>query len=67
MRRKWHDLARHERISLLITRDTQRRAVEKRRQVECRERVEDDDLVRGVSVDGVVEREVGSRVIEGDI
>lgn len=67
MRRKRHKLARHERVPLLITRDAQRRAVEKRRQVERHERVEDNDLVRRVGVDGVVEREVGARVVEGDV
>ena len=67
MRGKRHDLVRYERVSLLITRDTQRRAIEERSQVERHESIENNDFVRGISVNGVVEREVGGRVVEGDV
>ncbi|RDW57363.1 hypothetical protein BP5796_12813 [Coleophoma crateriformis] len=64
---KWHNLARYERVTLLIARGTEGGSFEESRQVEGGEDVQNDDLVRGVRVDGVVEGEVGVRVVEGQV
>lgn len=67
MRRKWHDLARHEAISLLIPQRTQWWALEQRGQVESGERIENDDFVRCVGVNGLREWESGIVVVVGDV
>jgi hypothetical protein len=57
--RKWHEFTCNERVALLVTSRAKRWAFEKRSEVESRECVEDNHLVRGIGVDALVEREVG--------
>jgi hypothetical protein len=54
-----------EGIGVLVLVQVERGTVEEGGQVERGEGVEDDDLVGGVGVDGLVEREVGGGVVEG--
>jgi hypothetical protein len=51
MGRKRHNLASYERVSLLVSRKTQRWAVEQGSQVERRQSVENDDLMSRISID----------------
>jgi hypothetical protein len=60
-----HDLACDEGVAALVALDAQGRAVEQSGQVERRQRVEDNDFVGGVGVDGVVERKLRCVVVIG--
>lgn len=60
---KRHELTCYEAILAAVLRGAQRWSVKQRGQVKRRKGVEDDDLVRSISVDGLVEREVRRRVV----
>ena len=65
VRREGHNLGRNETVCALVTVEVQGGSGEDVGEVECDERVEEDDLVGCVCVDGVVEGEVGWVVVKG--
>ena len=61
-----HDLASDEGVEAFIADGVvQSRTIEQSSKVEGGEGIKDNDLVGGISVDGLVEREVGRGVVEG--
>lgn len=64
VRRERDKLACHKRVGMLISVGAEWWAIKQRRQVEGRQRVENDDFVRGVRVDGLLEREICRRVVK---
>lgn len=67
MRSKRHKLAGDESVVATVTGNAQGRTHLKRGEVERSQGVQDDDFVGGISVDGVVEREVRGVVVEGQV
>jgi hypothetical protein len=61
---KRDSLTSHKCVLVSITSRTQRWALEQGSQVERGKCVEHNNLMRSISIDGLVEREVGSRVVE---
>lgn len=61
---KRNDFAGNEIVLLVVTSDRQRLAREQRSQIERSQRVEDDNLMRSIRVDGLVQGKVGRVVVE---
>jgi hypothetical protein len=64
---KGYKLAGHEGVAMLVACGAKRRPIEQRRQVERSQCIEDDDFVGSISVDGLVQREVGRGIVAGEV
>jgi hypothetical protein len=64
---KGYKLADHEGVAMLVACGAKRRPIEQRRQVERGQCIEDDDFVGSISVDGLVQREVGRGIVVGEV
>ena len=64
---KGHHLAGYETVTVLVAQRTQRWSVEQRCQIKCGQGIEDDDLMGGIRIDGLVQWEVCRGIIKGDV
>jgi len=64
---EWNELASNKCVALLVASRTQWRATEESCQVERHKSIQDNYFVCRISVDGIVEWEVGCCVVERDV
>ena len=65
MRREWHKLASYEAVLPVVSTGAQWWTSEQGGQIERSERIEHHDLVGCIGIDGLIEGEESSRVVEG--